>query len=80
MRPERLYLQDILEACNAVARFLRGTTEGLFIRDELIQSAVLQKLIVIGEAAARLPRSFTAQHPEIEWADIVAFRDIAVHE
>ncbi|WP_448382780.1 HepT-like ribonuclease domain-containing protein [Desulfosoma sp.] len=80
MRPERLYLQDILEACNAVARFLRGTTEGLFIQDELIQSAVLQKLIVIGEAAARLPRSFTAQHPEIEWADIVAFRNIAVHE
>ncbi len=35
---------------------------------------------MIGEAAARLPRSFTEQHPHIEWADIVAFRNIAVHE
>lgn len=50
------------------------------MQDELVQSAVLQKLIVIGEAAAHLPRSFTERHPEIEWADIVAFRNIAVHE
>jgi uncharacterized protein with HEPN domain len=80
MRPERLYLQDILDACDAIERFLRRTTETGFMQDELIQSAVLQKLIVIGEAAARLPRSFTEQHPRIEWADIVAFRNIAVHE
>jgi uncharacterized protein with HEPN domain len=80
MRPERLYLQDILDACDAIERFLRRTTEIAFMQDELVQSAVLQKLIVIGEAAARLPRNFTQQHPEIEWADIVAFRNIAVHE
>ena len=80
MRPERLYLQDILEACEAIQRFLRGSNETAFRQDELTQSAVLQKLIVIGEAAARLPRAFTEQHPEVEWADIVAFRNIAVHE
>ncbi|WP_058868317.1 DUF86 domain-containing protein [Chloracidobacterium thermophilum] len=79
MRPERLYLHDILDACDAVERFLRRTDETAFMQDELIQSAVLQKLIVIGEAAARLPQSFTEQHPEIEWSDMVAFRNIAVH-
>jgi uncharacterized protein with HEPN domain len=41
---------------------------------------VLQKLIVIGEAAARLPRQFTHSHPEVPWVDIVGFRNIAVHE
>jgi uncharacterized protein with HEPN domain len=74
MRPERLYLQDILNTCNAIERFLRRTTETAFMPDELVRSAILQKLIVIGEAAARLPRNF------IKWADIVAFRNIAVHE
>jgi uncharacterized protein with HEPN domain len=48
--------------------------------DELRQSGVLQKLIVIGEAAAHLSREFRDRHPEIEWADIVGFRNIAVHE
>jgi len=44
------------------------------------QSAVLQKLIVIGEAASRLPGDFKKRHPYIEWEDIVGFRNIAVHE
>lgn len=51
-----------------------------FFKDEMRQSAVLQKLIVIGEAAARLPADCRQQHPEVKWADIVGFRNIAVHE
>lgn len=35
--------------------------------------------MIIGEAAARLPKEFRDCHPEIPWVDIVAFRNIAVH-
>lgn len=80
MRPEELYLTDILEATDAIQRFIEGVQREDFLGDELRQSAVLQKLIVIGEAAARLPKEFTEGHPEVEWADIVGFRNIAVHE
>ena len=80
MRREKLYLTDIVEAADAIARFCAETHHDSFLQDELRQSAVLQKLIVIGEAAARLPLEFQARHPDIEWADIVGFRNIAVHE
>jgi uncharacterized protein with HEPN domain len=80
MRREELYLTDIVEAADAIQRFIEGVEHEEFFEDELRQSAVLQKLIVIGEAAARLPTEFRELHPEIEWADIVAFRNIAVHE
>ena len=80
MRPEKLYLVDIVEAADAIERFCREIKFDDFLRDELRQSAVLQKLIVIGEAAAHLPGEFQKRHPEIEWADIVGFRNIAVHE
>lgn len=66
MRPEELYLADIVEAADAVRRFVEGVGPAEFLDDEMRQSAVLQKLIVIGEAAARLPKSFTAAHPEVE--------------
>ena len=79
MRSEELYLTDIVDAAEAIARFVRGVEREDFYHDELRQSAVLQKLIVIGEAAARLPREFTDRHPDMEWADIVGFRNIAVH-
>jgi uncharacterized protein with HEPN domain len=80
MRREELYLTDIVEAADAIQRFIEGVQREDFFDDELRQSAVLQKLIVIGEAAARLPKEFTERHLEIEWADIVGFRNIAVHE
>ena len=80
MRREELYLSDIVEAADAIQRFIAGIRRDDFLHDELRQSAVLQKLIVIGEAVARLPAEFRERHPEVEWADIVGFRNIAVHE
>lgn len=80
MRPEKLYLVDIVEAVDAIDRFLAGVSREVFTADELRQSAVLQKLMIIGEAAARLPGEFRDSHPDVEWRDIIGFRNIAVHE
>jgi uncharacterized protein with HEPN domain len=80
MRPEKLYLVDIVEAVYAIERFLNGIDSDEFEIDDLRQSAILQKLTIIGEAAARLPAEFRAGHPLVEWRDIIAFRNIAVHE
>jgi uncharacterized protein with HEPN domain len=80
MRPEKLYLTDIVEAAQAIGRFVMGEDFDEFERNEMRNSAVLQKLTVIGEAAARLPKEFTIRFPEIPWIDIVGFRNIAVHE
>ena len=63
MRPEKLYLLDILEAAEAIKRFCEPISEDDFNHDELRQSAILQKLIIIGEAAARLPAAFNERHP-----------------
>jgi uncharacterized protein with HEPN domain len=80
MRPEELYLRDIVEAADAIQRFITSINEDHFMQDELRQSGILQKLTVIGEAAARLPGEFRKAHPVIEWEDIIGFRNIAVHE
>jgi uncharacterized protein with HEPN domain len=79
MRREELYLTDMVEAADAIQQFLAGVQGDTFLQDELLRSAVLHKLTVIGEAAARLPSEFRDRHPEIEWVDIVGFRNIAVH-
>ena len=80
MRREELYLADILEAADAIDGFLKGVEPEDLAGDDLRRSAVLQKLVVIGEAAARLPTEFKKAHPTVEWADIIGFRNIAVHE
>ena len=80
MRPDILYLRDIVEAAEAIGRFIAGVSRTDFMKDELRQAGVLQKLTVIGEAAAHLSKEFRSLHPKIEWAVIVGFRNIAVHE
>ena len=79
MRREILYLQNIVEACDLLGSFLEAMDESAFMASELHKAAALQKLAVIGEAAARLPQNFREKHPEVEWRDIIAFRNIAVH-
>jgi uncharacterized protein with HEPN domain len=79
LRHDDLYLNDIIEAADAIGSFLADVSEEDFIDNELLRSAVLQKLITIGEAATRIGLDLKARHPEIEWSDIVAFRNIAVH-
>jgi len=54
MRLEELYLTDIIEAADAIQRFVRNVDQNTFLKDELLQSAVLQKLMIIGEAASRI--------------------------
>jgi uncharacterized protein with HEPN domain len=80
MRPEKLYLTDIVEAADAIGRFCDGIAIEALLDDEMRQAAILQKLIVIGEAAARLPDEFHQRHKIIPWLDIIGFRNIAVHE
>jgi uncharacterized protein with HEPN domain len=79
MRHDRLYLDDITEAAEAIASFLTDVSEETFLASDLLQSAVLQKLMIIGEAAARLSPELKANAPNIPWSQIVAFRNIAVH-
>jgi uncharacterized protein len=63
---------------DAIARFIADMDDDSdFFTDELRQSAILQKLIVSGEAASRVSDGLRACHSEVEWADIVGFRNIA---
>jgi uncharacterized protein with HEPN domain len=50
-----------------------------FQKSELLQSAVVQKLAIIGEAAARVSEDLKTRHPQVPWPQIVAFRNILVH-
>ncbi|MBI5815041.1 MAG: DUF86 domain-containing protein [Nitrospinae bacterium] len=79
MRGNRLYLDDIIQGAGDIERFIKGKGESAFLADEILMSAVLQKLIVIGEAAARVSTTLKQRSPGVEWEDIIAFRNIAVH-
>ncbi len=65
MRRETLYLADIIEAADHVSDFIAGVDFAAFQKSELLRSAVIQKLAVIGEAAARISEELKARYPTV---------------
>jgi uncharacterized protein with HEPN domain len=80
MRPDRLYLLDIIEAADRVDVHLAERDRERFLADVTRQAAVLHELTVIGEAASRLSETLRLAHPATAWAKIVSFRNVVVHE
>jgi len=79
MRDPKERLNDILDAIAKIERYAARGQEA-FEQDELIQTWILYHIQLIGEAAAQLGRAFHEAHPEIPWPQIVAMRNVLVHE
>jgi uncharacterized protein with HEPN domain len=79
MRADRLRLLDALEQIELISEFSQRGREGFF-HDVLIQSAVLHRLTLLGEACRGLSTALREAHPEIPWQQIIAFRNVVIHE
>ena len=69
----------MVSGAEAVARYIAGQSREAFLEDERTQDAVLMKLVIIGEAASRIPEDFRLAHANVPWRQIAAFRNLAVH-
>ena len=79
MRREELYLRDIVEAADHIASFVAESGLSGFRESEMVRSAIVQKLAVIGEAASRASDELKDRHAEVLWPKVVAFRNILIH-
>ena len=79
MRRDKLYLHDIVEACDDIAEFVQDHDLASFAESKVVRGAVLQKPIVIGEAATRLSADLKRRCREVEWAEIAGLRNRVVH-
>jgi len=80
MRRERLFLEDIIAAADAIAEFTLHSDQASFETNPMLRSAVLHQLMIIGEAVAHLSQELRERYPGIPWTDIKAFRNIIVHD
>lgn len=76
--------RDYLHHMLAEAEYLLGKSRDMtldeFIGDETLQRALVRSLEVIGEAAKKVPASFRAEHPAIEWRAMAGMRDRLIHD
>jgi uncharacterized protein with HEPN domain len=80
-RDSRAYLNDIVEACEAIRQALTGMDLAAYSANRLVRSAVEREFIIVGEAITALSRL----SPELFWRitharRIVDFRNQLAHQ
>lgn len=80
MRRDALRLQDIIEAAEVLAGYLRDLDQEKFLAGGLAQDAILRQLTVVGEAAFKLSPELRERHTQVPWVKIAGFRHRVVHD
>jgi uncharacterized protein with HEPN domain len=79
MRDESARLRDVLEAVERIERYTSQGRE-VFEREELVQIWVVHHIQIIGESLGNISDELRGRHPEIPWVQIIAMRNILIHE
>ena len=78
-KSDDVYRRQILDAWAKIERFVAGLDKSAFLSSEVVQSAVIMQLAVIGELSKRFSTVFKQRIP-LPWKQIAGFRDRAVHD
>ena len=80
MRREQLFLAEIVDAADMVARWLHDVDLARWRDDDVLRYAVVHQVMVVGKAAARLSPELKDRYPDIPWPRMIGFRNVVVHE
>lgn len=69
------YLNHILDSITRIEKFIEGYNENQFKNSELVQSAVIRQIEIIGEATKHLSEETRKKYPNIPWKDMMGMRD-----
>ncbi len=76
---DEVHIARIIKELRFMKQAISNTDRESFLIDDTIQRAVSMSLITIGECANHLSSAYKENHPEIEWIEIIAVRNIAAH-
>ncbi len=79
-RKPNIFIEDIKEAIDKINRYIQGLNYETFLKNDMVQDAVIRNLEIVGEAAKNIPNEIKEKYPDIPWRRMVGLRNIAVHE
>lgn len=75
-----LYLEDMQESMERIARYCAGLDFEQFCATELVVDAVVRNIEVIGEAAKKIPPLIQQRYPQVPWSQMYRMRNRISHE
>jgi uncharacterized protein with HEPN domain len=78
-KDDLFYLLHIKEAVNDIFKFTNGVSFDDFSENEMMTSAVIRKLEIIGEASGKISKKLREDNPDIPWRIIIDMRNVLIH-
>jgi uncharacterized protein with HEPN domain len=78
-RDDILLLKDISECGRNIMEYTSGINYENFISNKMMVDAVIRNLEVIGEASNILGEEIKATQSEVEWKEMIRFRNLLIH-
>ena len=79
-RDDSVYLKHIRDAIAKIQAYVKGVSKYSFMRETLIQDAVIRQIEIIGEAAKRVSEKTRSENVQIPWQDISGMRNKLIHD
>ncbi len=75
-----IYIEHISTCIARIKEYTNGIDEESFLKNNLIQDAVIRNFVIIGEATKKLNKDIREKYSEIEWKKIAGMRDKLIHD
>jgi uncharacterized protein with HEPN domain len=80
MKDDLLYIDHILSSIEKIIQYTDGIYRDDFVKNELIQDAVIRNIEIIGEATKMISNDFKKVYHEIPWKEMAGMRDKLIHD
>ena len=74
-----LFLDDIIEASSRISTYIKYLDSDVFMKDIMIQDAVIRNFEILGEAVKKLPQDFREEYSYVNWRGASGMRDKLIH-
>ncbi len=76
---DKARIGHMIEAAEAVARFIAGRARSDLDTDQMLLFALVRAIEIVGEAASKVSQETRDAAPSVPWAQITAMRNRLIH-
>lgn len=77
---DELRVRHVMDAIGEIESYLLNVSQEQFLANSEKRYATIKQLEIIGEACSRISPAIHEKYSDIEWSNIIGFRNISIHD